>query len=316
MRRITVVGSRLELNSPSPRRGATVARVPPRRRANASRSCSKTWARSSAWAVSPASVDRKRRSGSLGSASATNASDRTPSGPTLPTSGSVTTVTGWARSRRTDSVTSAAMSSALSAPASIVTMSVHPRAKHERRGCRPRAPSRVERSAGCPLLARHERARLARSGDAARRRVRAQSPPATRDRRVGNVARGGGRSERGAELVQVLAALQVDEFRQRKPGPLDGLCRRAGDREEEALVGVRDLAVMVPMHDHGADGVVGHDQRDDGQGAEAGGGERRGRRRAVAPQILERLREERDVVAQHRAVRPSAASTPSIGSSG
>ena len=117
-------------------------------------------------------------------------------------------------------------------------------------------------------------AALAGGGDAHHGGLRAQSPPAARDGRVGHVAgrRGGG--QRRAELVQVLAALQVDELGEGQPGPLDRLGRRAGDGEEEGPVGLGDLAVVVPVHDDRADGVVGHDQGDDGQCPEPVGAER------------------------------------------
>ena len=135
VRRMTVVGSRLELNrrvtserSDRRSRPASAAR-------RASRSCSKTWARSSAWAVRPASVDRKRRSGSPGSVWPANAKDRTPSGPPLPISGSLTTVTGWLSSRNTRGTTSAA-SSPCSDPSPVSAPVVGAHRRHDSEAAR------------------------------------------------------------------------------------------------------------------------------------------------------------------------------------
>ena len=96
----------------------------------------------------------------------------------------------------------------------------------------------------------------------------AQSAPAARNGRMSNVAGRRGCSQGRAELVQVLTPLQVDELGQGEPGPLDRLGRRARDGEEEGPIGLGDLAVVVPVHDDGADGAVGHDERNDGEGPE------------------------------------------------
>ena len=99
--------------------------------------------------------------------------------------------------------------------------------------------------------------------------LRAESPPAARNGSMGHVAGRRGCGQGRAELVQVLTPLQVDELGQGEPGPLDRLGRRAGDGEEEGPIRPGDLAVVVPVHDDRADGVVGHDERDDGEGSEA-----------------------------------------------
>ena len=97
----------------------------------------------------------------------------------------------------------------------------------------------------------------------------AESPPAARNGGMGDVAGRRGCSQGRAELVQVLTPLQVDELGQGEPGTLDCLGCRARDGEEKGPIGLGDLAVVVPVHDHGADGAVGHDERDDGEGPEA-----------------------------------------------
>ena len=192
------------------------------------------------------------------------------------------------------------------------------RAPRRRRRCRPgrsgrgrsrrrrapveRAPWSRERSAGWPLLARQARPRSPAAGHAHHRRLRAQGTPAAGDGRMGHVARRRGGGQRRAELVQMLAALQVDELGQGQPGPLDGLRRGAGDGEEEGPVGLGDLTVVVPVHDDGADRVVGDDQRDDGEGPEPFRLEGRVDVGSLALQVVDRLGEEGDVVAQDRAV--------------
>ena len=146
-------------------------------------------------------------------------------------------------------------------------------------------------------------AALARGRDAHHGRLRAQRAPATGDGRMGHVARRRGRGQRRAELMEMLTALQVDELGQGEAGPLDGLGRRAGDGEEEGPVGLGDLTVVVPVHHHGADGAVGHDQRDDGEGPEAVRIDGRVRCRADRAAGLRCVSaEEGDVVAQDRAV--------------
>ncbi len=114
--------------------------------------------------MSPARVERKRRSGSLVSGSATKARQSTPSGPTLPMSGSVTIVTGWDSSNSTRGTISAATSSPGSSPSPIVTTTVRPRAKHApallpSTGTIPR-----ESTAGCPELARQASVRSPAAG--------------------------------------------------------------------------------------------------------------------------------------------------------
>ena len=71
-------------------------------------------------------------------------------------------------------------------------------------------------------------------------RFRSERPPAACDCCMCHVARRGGGSQRRTELVQVLAAFQIDEFGECQASPLDGLGRRAGDGEQEAPVRVRD----------------------------------------------------------------------------
>ncbi len=140
--------------------------------------------------------------------------------------------------------------------------------------------------------------------------LRAKGAPRTGDRGMGHVAGGGGGGQRRAQLVQVLAPLQIDELNEREAGPLHRLGRGAGDGEQEALVGVRDLPVEVPVHDDGTDRVVRDDQRHDGQSSEAARAQRHVEVGALPPQLLEGLREERDVVAQDRAVGPQRGQDP------
>ena len=150
VRRITVVGSRLELSSrvTSERRDSRSRPASAARRA--SRSCSKTSARSRACAVTPASVERKRSSGSPGSGCAANARESTPSGPMLPISGSLTTVTGSARSSRTCSTISTSTSRRRRrATVASLWAARRARPRYDRarntnqRGCRRRAPCRA-----------------------------------------------------------------------------------------------------------------------------------------------------------------------------
>ena len=147
----------------------------------------------------------------------------------------------------------------------------------------------------------------ARQGALSRRRdahdggLRPQGTPPARNGGVGDITRRGRGGQGRTELVQVLAALEVDEFGQREASSLDGLRRGAGDREEEALVGIRDLAVVVPVHDDHPDGVIGHHEGHDGQGPEPVRFQRRVDVGTQPPKVLERLCEERDAVAQHRA---------------
>ena len=152
-----------------------------------------------------------------------------------------------------------------------------------------------------PAAGQARQGALAGCRDANDGRVRSQRASAARDRRVGDIAGRGGGGQGRAELVQVLAAFQVDELGQREARALHGLGGGTGDGEEETLVGIRDRAVVVPVHHDRTDGVIGHDQWHDGQGTEArvdGGGEVG----PLPPQIVEGLRKEGDVVAQDRAV--------------
>ena len=268
VRRITVVGSRLELNSRVTSDRSERRSRPASASRRASRSCSNTWARSKACAVSPANVERNRRSGSLGSGCATKASDSTPSGPALPMRGSLTIVTGLGSSRKTRATISTATSSRTPSSAAMLATPVRPCVKHVPVWLPSRGTVVRERSAGCPLLARQVRPPSPATGT----RTTADCAPSARrppgNGRMGHVAGRRGRSQGRAELVQVLTALQVDELGQGKPGPLDRLGRRARDGEEEGPIGLGDLSVVVPVHHDGADGVVGHDERDDGEGPE------------------------------------------------
>ena len=269
VRRITVVGSRLELNSRVTSDKSERRSRPASASRRASRSCSNTCARSRACAVSPANVERNRRSGSLGSGCATKASESTPSGPALPMRGSLTIVTGLGSSRKTRATISTATSSRTppSASAAILATPVRQCVKHVPvwlpcRGTVVREERRMSAAGQTGQTA------LASDGDAHHGGLCAKCTAAARNGRMGHVAGRRGRSQRRAELVQVLTALQVDELGQGEPGPLDRLGRRAGDGEEEGPIGLGDLSVVVPVHDDGADGVVGHDERDDGEGPE------------------------------------------------
>ncbi len=159
VRRITVVGSRLELRSRVTSERSDRRSRPASASRSASRSCSKTCARSSACAVRPASVERNRRSGSPGSERETKARESTPSGPELPTSGSLTIVTGLGSSCRTRGTTSATRSSPISSFAARVAMSVRLREKQVPAWLLSSGTRVRERSAGWPLLARQARPR-------------------------------------------------------------------------------------------------------------------------------------------------------------
>ena len=100
----------------------------------------------------------------------------------------------------------------------------------------------------------------------------------------------------------MLAALQVDEIGERQPGALDGLRRRPRDGEEEGPVGLGDLTVVVPVDHHRSDGVVGHDQGDDGKCPEAFRPEGRVDVGSIACQVVDGLGEEGDVLTQDRSV--------------
>ena len=102
--------------------------------------------------------------------------------------------------------------------------------------------------------------------------------------------------------MEVLAALQVDELGEGEAGPLHGLGRGAGDREEEGPIRLGDLTIVVPVHDDGTDGVVGHDERNDGEGTEAVRVDGRVDVGPIAQEVFDSLREEGDVVAQDWAV--------------
>ncbi len=145
-------------------------------------------------------------------------------------------------------------------------------------------------------------AAFAEGGDAYHGGVRPQSTTAAGDGRVGDVpgCRRGGQGR--AELVQVLAAFQVDELGERQPGPFDRLRRSAGDGEEEGPVRFGDLTVVVPVDDHRSDGVIRDDQGDDGEGPEPVRAEGREDVGALALQVVDGLREEGDVAAQNGAV--------------
>ncbi len=145
-------------------------------------------------------------------------------------------------------------------------------------------------------------ATFAEGGDAYHGGVRPQGASTAGDGCMGDVAgcRGGGQGR--AELMEVLAAFQVDELGQCEPGSLDRLGRGARDGEEEGPIGFGDLTVVVPVHDDRSDGVVRDDQGDDGEGPEPGRAEGRGDVGALPLQVVDGLREEGDVVAQNRAV--------------
>ena len=144
-------------------------------------------------------------------------------------------------------------------------------------------------------------AALADGGDAHHGGLRTQGSPAAGDGRMGDVAGRRGRGQGRAELVQVLTAFQVDELRQGQPGPLDRLGRGGGDGEEKGPVGLGYLTVVVPVHDDRPDGVVRHDQGDDGQRPEPVGVEPMDVG-ALALEVVDRLREEGVVPAQDRAI--------------
>ncbi len=99
--------------------------------------------------------------------------------------------------------------------------------------------------------------------------LRPEGAPAAGNGSMGHVAGRGCCGQCGAELVQMLAPLQVDEFGQCQAGPLDSLGGRAGDGEEKTSIGLGDLAIVAPVNDDDADRVIGDDQRDDGQATEA-----------------------------------------------
>ncbi len=143
---------------------------------------------------------------------------------------------------------------------------------------------------------------LASGRDAHHRGLCTQRPSATGDGRMGHIAGRRGRSQRRTELVQMLAALQVDELGEGEPGPLDGLGSSTGDGEEERPVGLGDLTFVVPVHHHGTDGVVGHDEGDDRERTEPIRVEGRVDIGAIALEVVDGLGEEGDVLTQDRAV--------------
>ena len=134
------------------------------------------------------------------------------------------------------------------------------------------------------------------------RGLRTQGAPATGDGGMGHVARCGGCGQRRAQLMQMLAALQVDELGESEPGSLHGLGRRARNGEQERPVGLGNPSVALPVHHHGTDGAVGHHERNDGQRTETAWIEGRVDVGAIALQVRHGLGEEGDVVAQDGAV--------------
>ncbi len=113
-----------------------------------------------------------------------------------------------------------------------------------------------------------------------------------------HIAGSGGRRQGRAEVMQVLHAFEVVELNQGQAGTLDGLGGRSGNGEEEALVGFRHRTWLDPMDDEGAHGPIRDDQRDHGQGIESVRIQGLGHGRPVAPELGDRLGEQRDVLAQ------------------
>ena len=299
VRSITVVGSRLELKSLVTSESRVRRSRPDSASRRAWRSCSKTWARSRAWAVSPARVERKRSSVSLGTIWATKARDSTPSGPTLPMSGSVTMVTGSFNSAMARATTSSATSPEGGSSTPSVVMVVRPRAKQLPDSEPSTGTSPRESSAGWPLLARQDSARSPGAGTRhtadwalSERRPAAMAARATS---IGVVAAA------RAELRSCRCWLRCEavELHQGQAGPLDRLGRGTGDGEEEVLVGGRDLPFGQPLHHHHADGAVRDDQGDDGQGVEGEWGQGRGDGRPFVGQLGHRSGEQGDIAAQH-----------------
>ena len=127
-----------------------------------------------------------------------------------------------------------------------------------------------------------------------------QCSPPSGDGGVGHVAGRGRRRQGRAQLMEVLVALKVDEFGQGEAGALHRLCCRARDGEEEAPIRVRDLAVVVPVHDDHTDRMVGDDERDHGQRTKSAGQKRGVDVRTLTPKLFGRFREQRHVLAKDR----------------
>ena len=119
-----------------------------------------------------------------------------------------------------------------------------------------------------PTAGQTGQATVADGRDAHDGRLGTERPPPTGDGGMGHVARRGGGGQGRAQLVQVLAPFQVDELGQGEAGAFDGLRRGARHGEKEGPIRPRDLPVLGPVDDDDADGVVGNDHGDDGQGAE------------------------------------------------
>ena len=269
MRRMTVVGSRLELSrrvtSDSRERRSRAASAARR----ASRSCSNTCARSSAWAVSAASVARKRTSGPLSSGLSTKASDSTPEG------------SHRAHQRLGDD--GDRPGHLLHHPRHDLLSRSRPRARRGRRWSSPRCdrgrrqtPARVvsmgimalESRAGCPLLARQARPRSPTAGtrtmaDCA---PRARRPPAMAAWATSPGVVAAARAElswcRCWLRSRLTNSVRVRRARSTACAAVPVMVRRK-DRS-----GPGDLSVLGPMDDDDADGVIGDDHGDDGQGAE------------------------------------------------
>ena len=202
------------------------------------------------------------------------------------------------------------MSSALSAPASIVTMSVRPRAKHEPARLPSTGTIPRERSAGCPLLARHERARSPAAGTrtTAECAPRARRPPAI----AAWATSPGVVAAASAELSwcrcwlrsRLTNSVSVSRARSTAWAAAPVIVKRKLWSGSEISRSWSQCTITAPMvwSDTTSGTMARARKRVDG--------ERRGDVGPLPPQILERLREERDVVAQHRAVRPQRGEHP------
>ena len=130
VRRITIVGSRLELNSRVTSERRDSRSRPASASRSASRSCSNTWARSRACAVSPAKVERKRRSGSLGSGCADEGQRKDPERPDAADEGLADDRHRLGRVRAGPGPRSPSRGLRTSSSAATLATTVRPRVKH------------------------------------------------------------------------------------------------------------------------------------------------------------------------------------------